>query len=117
MIFLLPLLLLGQIVVDRVVVRFVSDKYVLLHREVGRSIERSRRNTDLVTPNLPPKQIAAAAATESTLGGVRGLVPEQTLGSRQFKICRRRARHGHVVSARSAALRTMAGNDPAQLAA
>src|SRR4030088_1138452 len=110
-------MLLGQVVVDNVIVGFVGDKYVLLHREVGRSIQGAGRNADVIASRFLPKQITAADPAESALGGVRRFVPAQWIGSRQFEVCRRGARHGREVSARSTALRAVAGDDSAQLAA
>src|SRR5580658_1104002 len=57
----LPLLLLGGVVVQSVVVRFVRDKYVFLQCEMGGSIERSRGDADLIPAGLLPEHIAAAA--------------------------------------------------------
>src|SRR5258708_4010506 len=90
---------------------------MLLDLEVGRNIESSGRNADRIAPDLIPKQIAAADAAESPFCRVRRLVPAQTAGSRHLDIRGWRARHGRIVSARSAALRAVAGNDSTQRAA
>src|ERR1700722_13615547 len=110
----LPLLLLRHVIVDCVVVRLIRDKYVLLDRDVGRGIESTGRDADVIAADLFPKQVAAANAAESSLGGVRGFVPAQGPRSRHFDICRRRTRHGCIVTAGSTALRAMAGDNPAQ---
>ena len=113
----LPLLHLGQIVIYRVVVRFIGDEYMLLYRELSRHIESPGGNADGVVPKAPPKQIAAAVAAESAFRRIRRAVPDQGRGGCQRDVVVRRARHRRKVSAGAAALRAMARDDPAKRSA
>jgi hypothetical protein len=83
------MVLLGQIVIDRVIVRFVRDEYVLLQGDVRRRVEGTGRNGGYVLAEWPPKYIAAADTAESPFSALRRLVPDQASGRGQRKISAR----------------------------
>ena len=103
------MIFLGQIVIDFVIVRFISDEDVFNQCDVGGRIEGSGRNGGPVLVVRPPKQVPAADTAKSPFSGFRRLVPDETFGRRQREISVRHAGHGGVVPAGSPALRAVAG--------
>jgi hypothetical protein len=78
----LPRCQFRKVVIESVIVRFVRNKDVLLHRDSGGGVQGAGGDAGGIAVELAPKQVAAAGAAEAAFRRGRGLIPGE--GLRRF---------------------------------
>src|SRR5580704_4004939 len=109
-------MLLG-VVVEIVIIRFVGDEDVFGEPQARRRVERAGHDAEMVAVDGPPEEIASADAAKPSLGALRGAVPAKAVVALERDVLQAAIGGGDEIAAGAPALRAVAGDDGAKLAA